>query len=173
MTSNLLRLGVRVFLHELAGYQVSSTATKKEPDGREMQELINFAIDAIFKNVPIKPELVAGLKLNALQNACPAIAPHIEESRQLLINSTATESPLVTVTELGKSLGLSAQKVNQLLIEKGLQTKNQNKKSKKDLTYVPTDRGSEFASVVLSSGKKNDPNSYQQLRWDKQIVALF
>jgi len=63
--------------------------------------------------------------------------------------------------------------VNQLLIEKGLQVKNVNKKSKKEPDYLPTDRGQEFCDLTLSSGKNGDSSSYQQLRWYESVLAFF
>ena len=90
-------------------------------------------------------------------------------TRQQLISSTATDEAVVTVTEIGTKLGISAIKTNKLLIEKGLQTKNPNKKSKKDPDYLPTGKGLEFAQITTAVGKdRND--TYQQLRWYPSVI---
>ncbi len=130
-----------------------------------------FAIDCIFSNVEIKPELVAGLKLNAVQQSVPAIASQIEPSRNLLINSTAQGDRLLTPTDIGKAIGKSAVWVNKRLVELGFQSKNDNRKSKKESAYQPTDRGCEFADLTLASGSGSDGTTYQQLRWYESVVS--
>ena len=130
------------------------------------------ALDLIFANVPIKPELVAGLKLNATQTLLPSIATLLEPSRQLLINTTAQEHELLTPTEIGKRLGLSAIAVNKKLIDMGFQTKNE-RVSRKEPSYLPTEKGKEFSTLTLASGKGKDNSTFQQLRWYDSIVAFL
>lgn len=129
-------------------------------------------IDLIFEKVPIKPELVAGLKLNAAKELNPNLANVLEPSRQLLIASTAQEYTLLTPTEIGKRLGLSAIAVNKKLVELGLQVKNGNRKSQKDCAYLPTTKGSEFSDLTLATGSNNS-TTYQQLRWYESILSVF
>ena len=142
-------------------------------EAKAQYDLIGFALDEIFKNVPIKPELVAGIKLNALKEIAPAIAPNaLNEARQLLIVNTAQEHELLTVTQIGEHLGLSAQAVNKLLIQKGLQVKNDGRKSQKEPAYLPTAHGSEFADLTLATGSNNS-STFQQLRWYKSVLAAL
>lgn len=131
------------------------------------------SIDLIFQNVPIQPEFVASLKLNAIQQIAPHQAAILEPIRQQLIISTATPNALLTPTQIGERLGISAIKVNKLLIDAGLQTKNEQKKSRKDLDYIVTDRGREFASVTTATGKNGDNTMYQQLRWYESVVDVI
>ncbi len=130
-------------------------------------------IDQVFANVPIKPELVAGIKLNAVVEIAPAIAPNaLNEARQLLIVNTAQPHELLTATQIGKELGLSGQAINKLLIEKGLQVKNEDRNSSKEPAYLPTVKGSEFADLTLATGS-NSSSTFQQLRWYKSVVSAL
>ena len=149
-------------------------AITKEIDAVEKVKQFNIVIDGIFANTNIDPTLISGLKLNTTKKYLPHLSDELELSRQLLINSTAKQAKLLTVTELGKLLNppLNAVKTNQLLIAKGYQIKNANKRGQKDLNYLPTDKVKDYCSVTLATGKnKND--TYQQLRWYDSIVDLL
>ncbi len=132
--------------------------------------LVSAMITDAFATVPLKPELLGGLKINAAIAVAPHLAHALEESRQLLITNTAQECELLTVTAIGNRLdGMSARKVNQMLIDKGFQVKNPNKKSSKDSSYLPTPLGSEFSDLTLATGS-NGSGTFQQLRWYSSIV---
>ena len=88
-----------------------------------------------------------------------------------MIANTAQQFELLSPTEIGTQLKKSAIAVNKLLVEKGFQVKNSNKKSRKDLSYLPTVKGSEFSDITLSTGKNNDSTSYQQLRWYASVLT--
>ena len=148
-------------------YEVAPQQEKELPPDQ-----ILGLIDHIFKNVPIRPELVAGVKLNAAKKLAPTAALALEESRQLLITNTAQAHELLTATEIGKELGLSGQAVNKLLIQKGLQVKNENRKSQKEPAYLPTVQGSEFADLTLATAATNS-GTFQQLRWYKSVIAAL
>ncbi len=160
-------------------YSISSanSSVKLSVNSRNSSEItineINEAIEIIFKNCHIKPELIAGIKLNAISKLKPQLASIIEESRKLLIQSSVDDRLLLTPTQLGQKMDLSAIKVNKLLIEKGLQIKNVNQKSKKEPSYLPTDFGQEFSTFTLSTGSNGDSTSYQQLKWFDSVLTLF
>jgi prophage antirepressor-like protein len=151
-------------------YELPAEEKRSLPESEKL-ELANKAIDLIFANVPIKPELVAGIKLNATQKLLPELAGVLEESRNLLAVNTAQQYELLTPTEIGERLGLSAIKVNKLLTEKGFQEKNEARKSRKQSAYLPTGKGLEFSDLTLSTGKGSDTTSYQQLRWYSSILS--
>lgn len=134
---------------------------------------VNEAIEAIFTGVHIKKELIAGIKLNAISRIKPELTSVVEESRQLLIQSSTDDCTLLTPTKLGEELNLSGQKVNKLLIEKGLQIKNENRISRKEPPYLPTDYGKEFSTFTLSTGSNGDSTSYQQLRWFDSVLSIL
>jgi hypothetical protein len=155
----------------------SLTTTQTVTPAITTKELIDqamFAIDAIYADLPIEKALVACLKLNTVQSISPVLGSHLEHVRQGLINSTAKENQLLTPTKLGKLLNptMSAQCVNDLLIYKGFQIKNPAKTSRKDLTYLPTDKGKEHCSITLATAN-GKADTYQQLRWYDSIVSLL
>lgn len=135
--------------------------------------IANLAIDMSFGTLNLKPELVSGLKLNATIELVPELAKALEPARQMLINSTAQELELLTVTQIGKQLNLSAIKVNKLLVEQGLQAKNPRKTSKKDCAYIPVGQGLEFSDLTLATGTGKDNTTYQQLRWYPSVLDLL
>lgn len=161
---------VKMAKHYFAVKTRQAELSESLPPSQDSPEAVLGVIDLIFKGVPIKPELVAGVKLNAAKQLMPTSAAILEPSRQLLIVNSAQGFELLTVTEIGKRLdGLSARKVNQMLIDKGFQVKNPNKKSSKDSSYLPTPLGSEFSDLTLATGS-NGSGTFQQLRWYSSIV---
>ena len=132
-------------------------------------QVTSSLIDSIFSGVHIDKELIAGLKLNITQKQLPEVADDLELARPLLINNTAQQHELLTPSQIGEKLGISGIAVNKLLIDKGLQVKNDNKTSKKDPTYLPTDMGMEYARVTLATGKSSS-DTFQQLRWYSSVL---
>ena len=131
-------------------------------------------IDAAFSGLDINPALVAGVKINALAKLKPSLEPAAEESRKLLASTTTIPDRLLTATELGQQLGgISARKVNKMLIEKGLQVKNPDKKSKGSATYIPTERGHEFCDLTIATGKGKDNTSFQSLKWYPSVARVI
>lgn len=69
----------------------------------------------------------------------------------------------LTPTELGKRVGLSAQAINKLLAEKGLQEKTEDK-------WIATNKGKRFA-IVLDTGKKHSNGApVQQIKWKESVT---
>jgi len=177
---NFAKLGLRAMLHEAVGYKhqpvypANSVNINDALDSQDLVKLIGTCLDVTYSGLNLKPELLAGLKLNAIEQFAPDLKPYLLESRQMLINSTAQPHQLLTVTDIGKALGgLSAQAVNKLLINKGFQIKNPNKQSKKDTSYLPIGQGHEFADLTLATGTGKDTTTYQQLRWYESIIELI
>ena len=143
--------------------------TTNQPDAIKQLETYSKVIDIISSGVHIDPSLWASVKLDHAKTLMPECSEGFENARQLLINSTANTSALLTVTAVGKQLNLSGRKVNSLLIDNGYQLKNVERKSKKDPDYIPTELGKPFCRVVQATGK-GEYSTYQQLRWYDSIV---
>lgn len=144
-------------------------ATKQvsEPEG------IIKLLEQALVGVDLKTELLAGIKLNIMKVGSPKeYHPVIEEARQLLIVNTAQPEKLMTPTDIGKVLNLSGQAINKLLIANGLQTPNENRKSKKEPAYLPTEKGKEYSDLTLATGS-NSSSTYQQLRWYESVIDLL
>ncbi len=141
------------------------------PSRTPLSEILD-AIDHIYKGVGLKKELIAGVKINAAKHMAPDAAIALEEARQPLITNTAQKDKLVTPTEIGKELGISGQAVNKLLIERGLQIPNEDRKSKKEPAYLPTEKGREYSDLTLATGSSS-ASTFQQLRWYESVIDLL
>ena len=126
-------------------------------------------LDVVFSNM-FEPAMVGQLKINAAIKIDSNLKPLLEESKQLLINATATVDKLCTVTEIAAQLNISAVALNKLLIEKGLQIKVPTT-SKTQAKYIPTEQGksySKFTQSVDTSG-----TTFSTLRWSSNVVNLL
>lgn len=136
-------------------------------------QLIGDALTVAFEGTGLNPMLVAGVKLNAIQAQYPQLKPSLEEGRKFLAASNSIEDTLLTPTALGEKLGVSARKVNQMLLEHGLQIKNPKhgmRGHKTEPAYLPTDRGSEFCDFTAATGRDKDNTTYQHLKWYPSVL---
>ena len=143
----------------------------QQPQLPQVTSIALAGLDAALSGV-INPSLLAGVKLNAIAALHPETNIALEEGRKLLSHATITQGQLLTPTELGERLGISARKVNQLLIEKGLQIKNPDQ-HKGASAYLPTDKGLEFAEFTLATGRKGDNTSYQHIKWYPNVARVL
>lgn len=140
-------------------------STSSKQSAKETCELI----DAIFSGVNLDPFLVAGLKANEVSKEFPELKPLSEASKKLL--PLPVESELLRATDLAEQLthatGISftARSVNKFLIEHEFQVKN----PQNEPPYLPTEKGEQFAKVVLQEANGNN-KTVQQLRWFSGIV---
>ena len=171
IAKQLLKAGVRVFLHTTAGYQVTSTATAPTPIAQvELEPKHLDLLRTCLKSV--NTALVDGFLLNEIGKANPQLAPQITEAHKLLAATTTIPDVLLTPTLIGKELGISAVKVNKLLVSTGYQIKNE-KKSKGSPDYVPTELGKQYAELTMATGDGSDNTTYQHLKWDKRILDIL
>lgn len=165
-------VGATVYLHRLAGYQVSSTAIAPEstPDTTlqpEDLDLLRIGLKSL------KPVIQDGFILNELGKLKPSLQPQIAEAQKLLASHNDIPEALLSLTAIGKELGISARKVNRLLLELGYQIKNVNKSTKSEPDYLATAKGSEFSEVTFSTGIVNDNSTYQHLKWYRAILDVL
>ncbi len=152
----------------------SGTTNINQPAPQQLPQVTAIALaglDAALGGI-INPSLLAGVKLNAIAVLHPEANIALEEGRKILSHTTVSQGQLLTPTELGKRLGLSARNVNQLLIEKGLQVKNPDQ-HKGASAYLPTDKGLEFAEFTFATGRKGDNTSYQHIKWYPSVANLL
>lgn len=156
------------------GQYTIASQSSQQPAPQQLPQVTVIALaglDAALSGV-INPSLLAGVKLNAIAALHPETNIALEEGRKMLSHATITQGQLLTPTELGERLGISARKVNQLLIEKGLQIKNPDQ-HKGASAYLPTDKGLEFAEFTLATGRKGDNTSYQHIKWYPSVANLL
>jgi len=137
-------------------------------------QLISDAIMAVFRPTNVDPTLVSGIIANNIAKTYPALAPAMEEAKKHL--TVEVEGKLLTPTELGLILeqrtGVkhSAQRVNKLLAENGLQTPNPHGK---DPAWLPTLKGSEFSKLLLAAQKGIKDATRQHLQWFESVVDVL
>lgn len=68
-----------------------------------------------------------------------------------------------TPTDLGRRVGLSAQKFNRLLVEHGLQ-------EKRDGLWCPTEAGKAFSVLLQVHKKQLAGTDVQQLKWKESVL---
>lgn len=100
-------------------------------------------------------------------SAAKAMKEYYKIDVQSLIGAThlvsESQEAELTPTELGKRVGLSAQAINKLLAEKGLQEKTEDK-------WIATNKGKRFA-IVLDTGKKHSNGApVQQIKWKESVT---
>ncbi|HEL3014789.1 TPA: hypothetical protein UN285_000576 [Stenotrophomonas maltophilia] len=71
-----------------------------------------------------------------------------------------------TPTDLGKRLGLSPQKFNRLLADRGLQ-------AKQDGQWCPTEAGKPFAVLLQVHKKQQAGTDVLQLKWKETVLAAL
>lgn len=156
-------------IRQTGSYQLS----KPQPTPDEIVKQGCWAVDLILAGVNVRPELVSQIKANLVAKHLPAISSTVEETRQLLINESASDDNLLTPTQLGKRIGMSGTAVNKKLLELGLQVRHP-KKGKTDPAYIATPSGTQYSSVVFATDNKNNSQTtYQSLRWNPSVIDLF
>lgn len=140
------------------------------PTAKSQIDLVMDLSERVSKLAGLSPAIVAQLSLQAALTIQPQLVPALQPTMQALINSTATDHNLLTAKQLGDRLGISAQKVNKLLIEQGYQYKNEEKSSSKEADYLATELGKNHSQVTQSA---KGGHTFQQLRWLESMVDLL
>lgn len=169
--------GATVYIHQLAGFKVSSTATEVkaapapiEPElakpklTTEHLDLLRSALSSV------SAPLVDGVLVNEVQKYYPHLASAANALHSLLAANNPIPELLLTPTAIGKRLGLKAQQVNQLLLDHGYQVKNTLKSSNTEPDYLPTEKGKPFSNNALATGTGKNNSSYQHLKWQESII---
>ena len=120
--------------------------------------------------------LIAGVALNHAGVRMPQLKEAIAQSHELLAASGQTEL-LLTPTKIGKELGISSRKVNEILLGMGFQVKNTGKTSKTEPDYLVTESGKPYAGNTMATGKllegKADNSTYQHLKWKAEVIDII
>lgn len=78
---------------------------------------------------------------------------------------------LLTPTEIGKRIGLTARKVNEKLAEVGLQTNFRG--TKDELRWELTDKGKQFAEILDVGKSHSDGTPVQQIKWQSDVCNIL
>ena len=126
------------------------------------------------RNEAEKQNLLAGTSLTVMGMRHPELRGELMEYHKLLAASTPTNDLLLTPTVIGERLGLSARKVNKLLIAAGLQDRVPESQRGKGLPdYQPTAEGKRFAANTLSTGNSGDRSTYQHYKWSEEVMDVL
>jgi hypothetical protein len=147
----------------------SAIVSTKKSETLTEAKLLGELFDTIFVGTTIDPLLVAGLKANEISKAHPELKSACESAKKLL--PLPVQAELLRATDLAEQLTeatgipFSARSINKFLIEHEYQYKN----PLNEPPYLPTEKGNEFAKVVLQEANGNN-KTVQQLRWFSGIV---
>lgn len=78
---------------------------------------------------------------------------------------------LLTASDIGKQIGMSGQKVNLMLEEKGLVLSFRDHKNRKQ--YKLTEHGAKLAETLDTGKKHSDGTPVKQIKWYSRIVDLL
>lgn len=112
---------------------------------------------------------IAGIKDNQLALALDKVVKAETGKSALKLTGVQLKAPqqehLVTPTDLGKQVGLSAQKINMILEKAGLQCKDINDK------WTPTEEGLALGAVLLDVNKAHSSGTpVRQLKWSMSVL---
>lgn len=111
MATQLMKLGVRVFLHKLAGYEVTTTAVEKE---LSRLEILTMALDSEKKYLAeqAKSKKLEG-DVRLLTDTLVEQKPLVTLAETLVVHDVDT----VNISEFAKSMGIGRNKMFSLLRE--------------------------------------------------------
>lgn len=136
-----------------------------------LEEISNL-LDLTLGKAGLDSRLVAGAKLNAIAKRFPHLLQETEEAKSLLV--IPLEDRLLNPTQVGEILQerngekWSPRRVNKVLIEKGLQTRNDGG----DPDYLPTENGKQYG-IVTANTAIGHGRTVQQMRWYPSVVEVF
>jgi len=79
--------------------------------------------------------------------------------------------PLLIASDIGKQIGLSGQKVNHILEEKGLVVSFRDHKERK--RYELTEDGEKLGEAIDTAKKHSDGTPIKQIKWYSRILDLL
>lgn len=161
------KVGFQMLIDKMAGIEFKTT------NSIELSlEEAKVALDLVMGYATYAtPEEKTQMVVNSLTNCFPHLNHLLEPIQKQARIATANDNIPLTPTQLGEKIGVSARKINKMLIEKGFQVKNDSAKSRREPDYLLTDAGKEFGKYLTSSGKNGDNTLYLQLRWYESVLA--
>ncbi|QDH18041.1 hypothetical protein E3D00_07495 [Swingsia samuiensis] len=147
-----------------------STPTIK-PSPRKRKPAFDVAFKRLLNVAELLPTLDANQKrLKAARGTYELTGVNPLE----LLGETSLPAPTnenyLTPTEIGTHIGLSGQRINQVLIEQGYQIRV--KGSSTGSSYEPTEKGKDV-SRFFDTTRTNGKGSQQQLKWSNQMVSVL
>lgn len=144
-------------------------------------EEINYIFND-FKELGIDPVLLKSAKLSAIAKAMPHLELVAEEGKKFLSSQMQVEEIPFSATGLGEKIALklglekppSARKVNQVLLECGLQVKKEtyDSKGKKKTTWQLTELGERHGKLLMDTAKGHN-KTVHSVKWLSSVIPLI
>ncbi len=160
-------IGIRAWMQQLTGW----TNQPKQPSDIPTPQEISELYDLTLGKAGLDPQLIAGVKLNAIGAIHPQLAQATEQAKPALQIPTGEE--LLSPTQLAQilkertSFNWTARAVNKALIQQGYQ--RPHPEGSNNPAYIPTEEGKEFSKIILNTAKGHN-KTIQSLRWFPGIV---
>ena len=157
-------------LKQLRSESAQTQTVSSQPTPRDIADFVSV----ILNIAGLDQSMIAASAANHVAKYYPALRPSAEDLKKELVIETSEK--LLTPTEIGLILeqrtGVkhSAQRVNKLLSENGLQTPNPHGK---DPAWLPTPKGSEFSKLLLAAQKGIKDATRQHLQWFESVVDVL
>ena len=134
----------------------------------------SYSVRQDFTLAPVDPIQVAKavfeaakIKDNQLALALDKVAIHYTGQSMLALAGITLVAPttnqLLNPTQIGKHFGVSARKVNQVLLDIGYQVKT-------DAGYEPTELGEPYAVMLDVNKPHSDGTPIRQLKWNSDLL---
>lgn len=143
-----------------AAFLGQSRQESQRPNSR-VKPAIKDALETakLLESIGVKPGIAQAACLRAVEKNCNLDLQEIAKCLPFAQHETGYLNP----TQIGKRLGLSAAKTNQLLMEKGLQVKQDNE-------WRITDAGKQYGEELPYV--RNGHSGYQ-IQWSKLILPVL
>lgn len=141
-----------------------------------------FTLFASLNNLGIEPKLVESAKLTAVARSIPRLGIAAEEGKRLISSQMFLEEIPMSPTGLGvaitERLGLrelpSAQKVNQVLLDAGLQIRETSIDSQgnQKKTWILTEAGKKYGQLQMDTARRHNKTVFC-LRWFSSVIPII
>lgn len=152
---------------------VNTNATKEKTPSIENKSAVQLKLIASEYKAALAIAKLLGLDGNQAKISAGTLVRNtygvdILAGLQLELKAESLER-VITPTEIGKMLGLTAVKTNQLLEERGLQVSYVSTNGSK--LWRPTETGMQFAVLIDSAKRHSDGSMIQQLKWKSDVIS--
>lgn len=160
-------IGIRAWMQQVAGWSSPKcSSASKSPSLPPSPQDIADLYELVLSKTNLDPNLIAGVKLNAIATLHPQLASAAEMIKPVL--QIPVDDQLISPTQIAEALTRRTQKtwtareVNKLLIKEGFQQPHPEGSSSP--AYLPTQKGEKFSKIILNTAK-NTNKTIQTLRW--------
>lgn len=167
-------IGVRSWIQQQLGWKGQQNGKVDHPQQEALPiSEIKEVMLAVYGHTTMNEYLLAGAIATEIGKQRPEYKALTESIKQS-IPGVKTEEELVRPRKLAElyesktSIKLSAQKMNKLLTDKGLQIKN----ATGNPSWLPTEKGKEYSELILDTAKGHN-KTIQSLQWYLSVLDVI